>query len=79
MIQIFKIFHGLDKMEMNNNFSFQKNQTRGHCFKYYREISRLAHWKNFIFNRSANLWNFLPKQSVKPETVNGLKQVLIAG
>ena len=56
MIQIFKIFHGIDIMEIENNFSFQHNQTRAHCFKYHREISRHTHRANFIFNRSANLW-----------------------
>ena len=29
-IQIYKIFHGMDKMEMDSNFSFQQSQQRGH-------------------------------------------------
>ena len=73
MIQIFKIFHGIDLMEIENNFSFQHNQTRGHCFKYHREISRHFHQANFIFNRSANLWNSMPKKLVNAETFNGFK------
>ena len=73
MIQIFKLFHGIDIMEKDNNFSFQHNQTRGHCFKYHREISRHIDSANFIFNRSANLCKFLSNQLVDAETVNGFK------
>ena len=51
MIQIFKIYHGIDKMEMGPNFSLQQSQKRGHCVKYHREISRHPHRANFIFNR----------------------------
>ena len=40
MIQIFKIFHGIDILEIEYNSSFQNNQTRCHCFKHHREISR---------------------------------------
>ena len=58
---------------MNSNFSFQKNQTKGHCFKYHREISPRTHRANFIFNRSSNLWNSSQNQIVNAETVNGFK------
>ena len=34
VIRIFKIFYGIDKMEMDSNFSFQQNETRDHCYKY---------------------------------------------
>ena len=60
-------------MEIDNNFSFQHNQTVGHCFKYHRKNSRHIHRANFIFNRSANLWNSLQNQLVNAESVNGLK------
>ena len=73
MIQIFKIFHDIDIMEIDNNFLFQHNQTRGHCFKFHREILWHSHQAYFIFNRSANLWISLPNLLVNAETVNGFK------
>ena len=41
-IQVFKIFHSKDKMEMDSNFSIQQNQTRGNCIKYNKFHSAYA-------------------------------------
>ena len=70
MIQVFKIFNGMEKVELSEEFSFQHNNTRGHCFKYNKEISRLVHRDNFLLNRSANYWNALPSKVVNARTVN---------
>ena len=39
LIQLCKIVHGIDKIEINKTFPFVNNNLRG--FKYYREIVRL--------------------------------------
>ena len=46
-----KIFHSIDNIEIDNNFSFLNNQMKGHCFKYLRKISRHTYRARFIFNR----------------------------
>ena len=63
MIQIFKIFHGMDKMEMGSNFSFQKSHTRGHFFEYHGEISRHTNRTNFIFKTISEFMEF-PSKSI---------------
>ena len=73
MIQIFKIFKGIDRMETYERYCFLRNLTRVHCFKYNKEISRQTHRENFLLNRAANYWNELPKEVVSAETVNIFK------
>ena len=73
MIQLFKIFNGVDKLERGNRFQLVHNKVRGHCFKYFSEISRQQQRENYIFNRSANLWNSLPSELVEAPSVNSFK------
>ena len=73
MIQLYKIFNGIDKLETSKTIAVQLNQTRGHRFKYQKEITKQVHRENFFFNRSANLWNSLPSEVVNAETVNSFK------
>ena len=65
--------HGVDKFDKENRFQIVQNQVRGHCFKYFKEIARLQQRDNYLFNRSANLWNSLPNELVKAPTVNSFK------
>ena len=73
MIQLYKIFNGIDKLETSKTIAVQLNQTRGHRFKYQKEITKQVHRENFFFNRSANLWNSLPSEVVNAKTVNSFK------
>ena len=73
MIQLYKIFNGIDKLETSKTIAVQQNQTRGHRFKYQKKITKQVHRENFFFNRSANLWNNLPSEVVNAETVNSFK------
>jgi hypothetical protein len=73
MIQLYKVMHGVDEFDRENRFQIVKNQVRGHCFKYFKEITRLQQRENFFFNRSANLWNSLPSELVEAPTVNSFK------
>ena len=50
MIQLYKIFNGMDKLETNKNIAVQQNQTRGYRFKYQKEISKQVHRYKFFFN-----------------------------
>ena len=73
MIQLFKIFNNIDKLETKDKIELQNNQKRVHRFKYYKEITKQAQRENFFFNRSANLWNSLPIEVVNAESVNSFK------
>ncbi len=65
--------HHIDKYDKNNSFEIVKNQLRGHCFKYYKEITRQQFRENFFFNRTANMWNSLPSELVEAPSVNSFK------
>ncbi len=73
LIQMYKIVHNIDKVDKSNRFQIITNQVRGHCFKYFKEITRQQHRENFFYNRTANLWNALPSDIVQAPTVNSFK------
>jgi len=52
---LYKIMHNIDRVDKSNRFQIINNQVRGHCFKYFKEISRQQYRENFFFNRTANL------------------------
>ncbi len=55
MIQLYKIYNGIDKLETSKTIAAQLIK---------REDTKQAHRENFFFNRSANLWNSLPSEVV---------------
>ncbi len=65
--------HNIDRMFKGNRLKTIQNIVRGHCFKYFKEITRLQSRENFFFNRMANDWNFLPNNLVNAPTVNTFK------
>jgi len=70
---MYKIMHNIDRMFKGNRFKIIQNIVRGHCFKYFKEITRLQSRENFFFNRLTNDWNFLPNNLVNAPTVNTFK------
>jgi ribonuclease P/MRP protein subunit RPP40 len=73
MIQLYKIMHEVEELDKGNNFQIIQNQVRGHCFKYFKEITRLQPRENYFFNRSVNLWNYLPNELVTAPSVNSFR------
>jgi len=73
LIQLYKIMHNIDRDDKRNRFQIINNQVRGHCFKYFKEISRQQYRENFFFNRTANLWNALPSEIVQAPSFNSFK------
>ncbi len=62
----------IDKYDKRNRFEKVKNQLRGHCFKYYKEITRQQLREHF-FNRTAKMWNSLQSELVEAPSVNSFK------
>jgi hypothetical protein len=42
-MKILKIMNNMDKYYRYNHFQIINNQVRGHCFKYFKEITRQLH------------------------------------
>ncbi|XP_065658559.1 uncharacterized protein LOC136083080 [Hydra vulgaris] len=75
-IQMYKIMNNIDILEKCNRFPIVNNHTRGHCFKYFKEMTKHKHRENFFFNRVANVWNSLPEEVVKSPSVNSFKAAI---
>ena len=73
LIQMFKIMNKMDKCDRFNRFKIILNQVRGHCFKYFKEITRQPYRENFFYNRVVNIWNQLPSEIVEATSVNSFK------
>ena len=73
LIQMFKIMNKMDKCDRYNRFKIILNQVRGHCFKYFKEITRQPYRENFFYNRVVNIWNQLPSEIVEATSVNSFK------
>lgn len=76
LIQMYKIMNNIDKLEKDIRFPIVNNHTRGHCFKYFKEMTKHKYRENFFFNRVANLWNSLPEEVVKSPSVNSFKAAI---
>jgi ribonucleases P/MRP protein subunit RPP40 len=50
LIQMFKIMNKMDKCYSYNRFKITLNQVRGHCFKYFKEITKQPYRENFFYN-----------------------------
>ena len=77
LLQVFKLLNNFEKIELvNKPVLRQESITRGHNLKYERERVSYLPRHNFLFNRSANVWNALPKDIVNSTTINEFKNKL---
>jgi len=63
----------MDKCDRYNRFKIILNQFRGHCYEYFKEITRQPYRENFFYNRIVNIWNQLPSEIVEATSVNSFK------
>ncbi|ESO10243.1 hypothetical protein HELRODRAFT_168133 [Helobdella robusta] len=63
----------MDRINLINQFNNVVTRTRGHSMKYYKEITRHRNRENYLFNRTANIWNSLPNELVDAQTLNSFK------
>ena len=69
IIQIFKIIHKIDRIDMNVLFPFAENtQLRGHNMKLKKNL-RLINQTNSFALRNIPVWNSLPTDTVNSKTV----------
>ena len=75
MIEMYKILTGKYDPEVSNfvKLNNSKQATRGHKYKIEKEHVKLNIRKQSFVQRSVDLWNSLPPQIVKAETVLGFE------
>ena len=77
MIQVYKIFVGIDKVNVHDLFTVeQEARTRGHNFKLKKSNCKLNLRLNFFTQRVINFWNGLPINVVKSESTEIFKRRL---
>ncbi len=75
MREMFKIFKGLEVVEFSGNLIPKSSQiTRGHYFRYNREIGKHNARHNLLTNRiQSTTWNSLLKYVVNENDINKFK------
>ena len=77
MIELFKIFSGMDKLDFSKLFELEgSNRTRGHHLKIKKQRCRLDVRKYFFTNRVVDYWNSLPPETVDSPNLNVFKRRL---
>ena len=75
MIEVFKIFNGMDRMDHELLVHRQSTAfTRGHQYRLVRDNARLWCRREFFSNRVVNKWNSLPPEVVNCNTIDTFKK-----
>lgn len=74
LIQTYKIFNGLEKVDLCVMPVFRDEATtRGHKQRYSRELCTNGTRQNFLINRIANEWNQLPEEVISAKSMDEFK------
>ena len=73
LIEVFKIFRGLEDIKLEDFFTLQTGVTRGHCYKIKKFQTRLDIRKYTFSQRIVNEWNNLPPAVVNSNSLNTFK------
>ena len=77
MIEVYKIFNGLDDLNMEDYIDLDTNNiTKEHNFKIKEKSCKLDMRKNFFSLRVVNQWNGLPADVVNSPTLSTFKSRL---
>ena len=74
MIQVYKIMHGIDKVDKDMFFTVNRySATLGHSLKLFKERSCLLARANSFSNRVMDSWNSLTEDIVNAPSLNTFK------
>ena len=77
MIQVYKIMHGIDKVDKDKVFTMHTYAaTRGHSLKLFKRRSRLLVRANSFSHRVVDNWNSLTEDIVNAPSLNAFKSRL---
>ena len=76
MIQVFKMFKGIDNLDPFSFFECSTNRTRGHSLKIKKFQANHDLRKNYFTNRVVNYWNSLPAHVIECNSLDTFKKHL---
>ena len=76
LIETFKIFQGLTKIDYSNLFTLNSNHTRNNGWKIELKRYNTSLCGNFFTYKIGNIWNKLPVDVVNSDTVDQFKKKL---
>ena len=76
MLQVFRIIHGIDRLNFDMFFEKSQGPTRGHEWKLFKPRATNSIRKNSFSHRTINPWNSLPKSVVECNSLNSFKNAL---
>jgi len=76
LIEVFKIFKGLDDVKPTDFFTMSNTGLRGHEFKLYKPQAHLDIRKKFFSVRVIDTWNHLPDKILHCSTLQSFKKHL---
>ena len=76
LIEVFKIYKGIDKLDFGKLFTINMNPTRGHSCKLVKKFTKKLFRQSFFTNRVINTWNNLPPCIVESSSITEFKQMI---
>ena len=76
ILQVFRLFHGIDNIDINQFFKLNSHNTRGHNYKIEKPRCSTNLRANSFSHRIVNEWNNLPPKVVNCATINAFKSAL---
>ena len=76
MLQVFRIYHQIDRIPFDQFFTINTYPSRGHRLKLVKPRADTKIRRNFFSQRAINLWNDLPESVVLCTEINDFKTAL---
>ena len=76
LIELFKIYKGIDKLDFGKLFLINSNHTRGHSCKLVNKFAKTCLRQSFFTNRVINIWNSLPPSAINSSSLNEFKNTI---
>ena len=78
MIQVYKIVHKIDDIDISKFFDYSTTGLRGHILKLEKPKAKKAIRQNAFALRVVSVWNDLPEEIVTADSVDSFKRQLDA-
>ena len=76
LIQVYKIVHKIDDIDVSKFFDYSTTGLRGHILKLDKPKAKKALRKNSFALRVVSVWNDLPEEVVTADSVDSFKRRL---